>query len=196
SGWALAPCGATVKVNGKGRWGHSYQCRADQCVRRSAERLDKWIEDIILGALERDDDGTLLLPPTRPDVDKVHLRAEVKRLTRARRAVLELLEEGEIDKAEARRELRKLAVERTPIEAQLAASREPDPLGEFRPEARDGQTARQVWEGLAMGRRRVLVRELLASVTINRTRKGGAQPRPISEAVDVVPVPGVTLIEP
>jgi site-specific DNA recombinase len=180
-------CGSPVKANGHGRYGHSYQCRARQHVRRSAERLDDWVKKIILGALDRDKDGTLRRPPPRDDVDKVYLRAEVKRLTLARKDVLELLEERVITKAESKRELRKLARELAPIEAQLVASADPDPLEEFRPENRGRLTVWQVWDGVSMARRRAVVQELLTSVTINRARKGGLQPRPIRESVEVVP---------
>jgi site-specific DNA recombinase len=188
SGFAVCGvCGSPVKANGHGQYGHSYQCRARQHVRRSAERLDAWVEKSILRALDRDKDGTLRRPPPRADVDKAALRTELRRLDRARDRVKRMTDDETIEEQEARQWLRKLARERAPIEAQLAASATPDPLEEFRPANRGGLTARQVWNGLSMARRRAVVQELLTSVTINRARKGGPQPRPIDEFVEFVP---------
>jgi hypothetical protein len=74
---------------------------------------------------------------------------------------------GDIDDDDFAEASRAAAARLAEIDAALAAGDQPDPLAEFR-----GRPAAEVWAGLSMARRRVVVQTLLASVRIMRARRG------------------------
>jgi site-specific DNA recombinase len=183
-------CQATVKVNGRASYGTSYQCRAAQHVRRAAAALDQYVSQTLCAVLDRDDRGELLRPaPADPEGAAAARarRARLKAIGRARRDLLDMQRLGEISRAELSPQLRALAEEAAVIERALASTGEADPLAEFRPAARGGRTARQVWDSLDVARRRAVAQVMLTAVTINRAPGRGGAPgaHPIDEAVEL-----------
>jgi site-specific DNA recombinase len=178
SGIARCHCGAPVKGGGRART-MSYVCTVGNHLRRQAAATDALVLAYVAAYIDRDAAG-LLLPPARPGVDVAALRAESARLAAiaGRQAAMHAL--GEISDAELRAGSRARKARLDKIAAQLAATTEPDPLGEFR----DAPDAAAVLEALPLPRQRVVVR-LLVAVTLKRaTRRGqGFDP----ESVEVTP---------
>jgi len=186
-------CQGTCKVNGGGRakGGHSYQCRArrqdgvpGQHVRRNAPRLDAYVAETLCGVLDRDANGDLLRPAPAEGADLTTLRRQMSGIQRGRTESRRLHREGLMTAAELADDLRRYGEQLSAVARLLEATAEADPLPEFRPEARGGRTAAQVWATLPIARRRAIAQVMLTSVTINRQpARGGAGPHPIDEAV-------------
>jgi len=176
-------CQGRTKVLGGSKRRPTYTCAEGQHVRRSAATLDRYIEIAVIEAIDTDA-ADLLKPPPSVQIDAPKLRAELRRLRKGRKDTRDLMAEGVLTKLEAAADLRKYAAKIEEIERALDVSDLPDPLPEFRPGARGGRTVEQVWEGLTMGRKRAVVRTVIASVVINRTPGRGPRYQ-IEETVDV-----------
>jgi DNA invertase Pin-like site-specific DNA recombinase len=183
-------CGGRVRVGG-GRNRTPAYIGAGCChIRRKAADLDAYFSDIVVEVLAADTDGTLLRPPPAPEVNAPRLRAERRRLERKRKEQIALHRADVITTAELTDSLGALQADLARIGAQLSVTGSPDPLPEFRPAARGPQNAQQVWDGLGVARRRVVLRGLIASITICRLPSRGRR-YPIDEAVKFKFGPGV-----
>jgi DNA invertase Pin-like site-specific DNA recombinase len=181
-------CGGRTRVIGGKSRAPAYTGAGCAHVRRNAAALDRYIAGAVVGVLSRPEAADLLRPPPRPEVDAGKLRAKARDLARKRKAQIAMHAEGILTDAELADSLRASAARLDAIKAQLAASDHPDPLPEFRPEARQGQTAEAVWDGLSLARKRAVVQTIIQAVVINRTGSRGRR-YDIDQTVEVTPHP-------
>jgi site-specific DNA recombinase len=166
----IAVCGACtgeVKVTGSASGWPTYMCRDGFHVRRKVALVDEFIERLIIARLSQPDAADLLRPPVRQGIDTAGLRAEAKRLRAAKAGQMRLHASGAIDDDDLALGMKEIKDRLDVVNAQLAASDEPDPLAEFR-----DRPAAAVWESLSLPRKRAVVR-LLAEVTIMPTTRRG-----------------------
>lgn len=162
-------CGGRTRVAG-GRNRTPAYVGAECChVRRNARAVDDHIAELVIRKLGEPDAADLLRPPPRPEVDTGKLRAKARDLRRRRRAQRLMHANGLMDDAELADSLRDFGAKLAAIDAQLAASDQPDPLPEFR----EGRPAEVVWAELGMPRKRTIVQTLIRSVVINRAGRKG-----------------------
>lgn len=156
-------CDGLLHVTAGGKRPHAYS--GDECnhVSRSAARVDGFIAALVIAWLSDPDHADLLKPPPRAGVNRAALKAEQDKLLRQRKALLEVFEGDAQALAAIRAKDRRVAQ----INAQLAASDQPDPLEEFR--ARPAET---VWKSLSLPRKRAVVQVLIAGITIMPVTKG------------------------
>jgi hypothetical protein len=161
-------CGGRTRVAG-GRNRAAAYVGAECChIRRNARAVDEHISRWAVGVLSRPDAAGLLRPPPRPDVDARRLRAEARKLRQRKQAQVQMHAEGALDDADLAAGARHIRKRLAEIDAQLAASDQPDPLAEFR-----GQPAAGVWAGLGMARKRAVVQSLCAGIVIHRAGRRG-----------------------
>ena len=171
-------CGCTLHVTAGGQRPPAYS--GDECnhVSRNARFVDDYIARIVVARLSQPDAADLLRPPPRPGVDTVKLRAEARKLRARKAAQVRLHAAGDLDDADLAAGLREFRTRLVKIDAQLAASDQPDPLAEFR-----DNPAAVVWESLTLPRKRAVAQVLIESITILPTRKGRRAFDPDSVAV-------------
>jgi DNA invertase Pin-like site-specific DNA recombinase len=163
-------CGEPVRSN-VATWGDrrvpSYTCPQHH-VRRQAEALDAYIEAIVLERLSRPDARELLMPDQSGDVAALHaqdsgLRARLDELGR-------LYGHGLIDALQLASGTASIRSQREEITAELAAAAS----GSVLAGVVDAVDPEAVWNGLDLSRRRAIV-DVLLTVTIKRTKRGGAR---------------------
>jgi hypothetical protein len=180
---ACGVCGGLLKVGGGGRGrGPAYVGRDCGHIRRSAAPVDEYVAWHVIERMSRPDAAGLLRPPPRPAVDARRLRAERRALTAQVDRQRGLNLRGLLPDAAFEATLREAAALTAAIDAQLAASDEPDPLPEFR----DGRPAEIVWAGLGIARRRAVVQTLIESVIIMPAGRRGSRFDPAT--VEITPV--------
>jgi len=167
-------CGGLLHVTAGGKRANSYT--GDECnhVGRNAANVDACIAALVIGRLSEPDAADLLKPPPRAGVDVAALRAEARKLRDRKRSQMRLHAAGTIDDDDLAAGMREIRGRLAAIDAQLAASDQPDPLAEFR-----GQPATTVWKSLSLPRQRAVVQTLLAGITIlpaGRGRPAGWRP--------------------
>jgi hypothetical protein len=163
-------CGSRLRVSPKG--GHPlYVCDAPSgCVGRRQERVDEFVEAVIVERLRRDDVADLLTPAPVPGVDPsaaVALATLRKRLDDA----AALYAEGKIDADQ----LEKVSTTLRPkIESAERESRPvvvtPPPKALSR--LAGHRDARAVWDRLDVVTKRQVLEALGVTVTIHKTRQG------------------------
>jgi DNA invertase Pin-like site-specific DNA recombinase len=160
-------CGGTLHVTAGGKRASAYS--GDECnhVARNAAHVDAYIAAIVVERLSRPDTADLLKPPPRPGVDAAALRIEARKLRDRKHSQMRMHAAGAIDDDDLAAGMREIRGRLTVIDAQLAASDQPDPLEEFR-----GQPATTVWKSLSLPRQRAVVQALIESITILPTAKG------------------------
>jgi DNA invertase Pin-like site-specific DNA recombinase len=174
-------CGARLRVSPKG--GHAlYVCDAPSgCVGRRQERVDEFVEAVVVERLTRPDAVDLLAPRTAPGVDPASIERLAKLRARLDDAAASYAD-GKIDGGQmevitarlrpqiddAERETRPAPVAPVPTAAaRLAGKRD----------------ARAVWDRLDVVTKRAVLEALGVTVTINKTRQGpGFDPESVSIA--------------
>ncbi|MCI4357409.1 MAG: recombinase family protein [Thermoplasmata archaeon] len=163
--------GTTVRTSGSDlhNSGPGYTCTSGKRhMRRSTRYADALVAGLIVARLEMDDARDLLRPPPRPaGVDAPELRAEAKKLRARKASQMKMHAAGDIDDADLAAGMREIRDRLAVIDAQLAASDEPDPLAEFR-----DRPAQAVWESRTIARKRTIVRLLLDVTMMPTTRRG------------------------
>jgi DNA invertase Pin-like site-specific DNA recombinase len=169
-----AVCGAPTKAQGPGGGNtrHTYQCAPHGHVRRDAHRLDAYVAAAVVAAIDATD-GELLAPPPAERIDTAAIAAELRRIEQAEAAIWRLVAAHPEREAAAAKQLDALAAERQAQEARRTVSDQADALPEFRPGARGGRTAAQVWEALPLARRRAVVKLVLPEITLGRLPRRG-----------------------
>lgn len=148
--------------------GPSYACpKGGMHLRRNQRHLDLFVETVIVDWLDRHGRTALKPPPRAAGVNAPRLRAEAKRLRKAKVEQMEMHVAGEIDRASLAVGMRDIRDRLAVIDAQLAISDQPDPLAEFR-----DAPAEAVWRSLTLPRKRALVRLLLEITILPTTRRG------------------------
>jgi site-specific DNA recombinase len=160
-------CGGLLHVTAGGKRANAYS--GDECnhVSRNAAHVDAAIAAAVTLRLSQPDAAHLLKPPPRTGVDVAGLRAEARRLRERKRSQMRMHAAGAIDDDDLAAGMREIRSRLAAIDAQLAASDQPDPLAEFR-----GQPAVTVWKSLGLPRQRAVVQALIRSITILPTAKG------------------------
>ena len=157
-------CGGPLRAGGGANRAAAYIGKDCCHVRRNAASVDDLIGEAVIGWLDRYASTRLRPRPAAP-VNARALRAERDRLRRQREALLGEFEGDPV----ALRVIRGKEARIAAIEAELAASHEPDPLPEFR----TGEPARALWDAAPVARRRAIVQALIESVVIKRAGRRG-----------------------
>ena len=181
-------CGCTMHVTAGGQRAPSYT--GDECnhVARDAHHVDDYVAGVITERLSRPDAADLLKPPPRPGVDAAALRAEQRKLRERKAAQARMHARGDIDDEQLASGSREIRARLAVIDAQLAASDQPDPLEEFR-----GKPAAAVWKSLRLPRKRAVVQALIESIAILPAGRG--RPAAGSRANVLQPGPGADRME-
>jgi hypothetical protein len=122
------------------------------------EPVDRFIEEVIVSRLRRDDAADILLPPPRDE--RTDLEAEALRVRRAEIAAL--VADGLIPPAEARRQLERIAEQLSAVEASVRTG----PLTAAA--LADPQNA---WDSWTMPQRRAAIETLFESVEVTHLSK-------------------------
>ena len=170
-------CGGVVKSLGTSAR-RAYTCRDGGHVRRAGEAVDAYIEGAVIERLSQPDIADLLRPPPRPGTDAATLRKQARKLRAKRAKMGELFAADAITEDQLTSGTRAIKARLALVEAQLAASDQPDPLADFR-----DRPAAAVWESLSLPRRRAVVR-LLMRVTILPAARQGARFSPDSVRIE------------
>jgi hypothetical protein len=141
-----------------------YTCRSGKHVIRTAEEVDRFVEDVVIGILTRRG-AELLAPDQKGDTAQLHLRDAA---LRARLDELgRLAGEGAIDTAQLVQATAAIRTQREEITAQLAAMTQ----GSVLAGVADAADPALVWYGLDLSRKRAVI-DVLMTVTILPSRRG------------------------
>lgn len=169
----------SVAVSGGRAYARTYTCRGHSHLRRSAGSgsltgpvtgVDDFVSRLIVARLSKPDAADLLAPP-EPGPDKTGMRAELTRLQRLLDDQARLHARGIITTSQLEAGSVELRAKIHDVEEQLDAGGEHDPLAGLAGRA----DAAQIWEMLAIGRKRAIVRTLV-DVTLMPRGRGGRLP--------------------
>lgn len=153
-----------TKVGGSKR--QSYRCFVQHGGGRRADKVDEYVEDLIVERLSRDDAHDLLLPGAN-NADVAALQLESEQIRRRLTDAASMFGAGQMTMAQfteasdvARRQL-------GGVEQQLARAATKDPLVPLV----GAKDVRKVWKGMDLDQRRTVLRELL-DVTLRPPRRG------------------------
>ncbi|HCA88195.1 MAG TPA: recombinase family protein [Streptomyces sp.] len=160
-------CTKTVKCTRTGGGNHpSYRCQDQHGGGRKAKTLDRYIKDLIIERLSRDDAGELLAPAA-DGVDVAGLQAESERIRRRLTDMAGMFGAGQIDMAQFTEGSDTARAQLEGITAQLGRAAVKDPLVGLV----GVPDVRKVWDSLPLDRRRAVLRSLLR-VTLRPPRPG------------------------
>jgi hypothetical protein len=165
-GVCSAPLRATTAGTGrKGRgYAAAYRCEHGAHVVRRCEALDQFVESVLVERLSRPDAADLGRPSTIVNTPRLHIErlAVQARLNE----LVDLFADGDITAQQMQRGTTTLRVRLEDLDSQLAAAGGKSAL--------DGVTGHEViavWPTLDLSRRRAIL-DVLATVTVHRTRRG------------------------
>lgn len=160
-------CSKTVRCTKSGGSGlPSYRCTAQHGGGRNADKLDEWVEDLIIERLMRDDANDLLLPGPN-DVDVAALQLESEQIRRRLTDLAGLFAAGQIDVAQLAEGSETARAQLEGVTQQLARAATKDPLVPLV----NAKDVRKVWKGMELDQKRAVLRELL-DVTLRPPRRG------------------------
>jgi DNA invertase Pin-like site-specific DNA recombinase len=160
-------CTKTVRCTKSGGASHpSYRCTAQHGGGRNADKLDEWVEDLIIERLMRDDANDLLLPGPN-DVDVAALQMESEQIRRRLTDVAAAYGAGRIDMAQLTEASDTARAQLEGVTQQLARAATKDPLVPLV----NAKDVRKVWKGMELDQKRAVLRELL-DVTLRPPRRG------------------------
>jgi site-specific DNA recombinase len=141
-----------------------YTCRSGKHVIRTAEEVDNFVEEVVVGILTKRG-AELLAPDQTGDTTQLHLRDAA---LRARKDELgRLYGEGIIDAAQLAQGTAAIRTQREEITAALAAMTQ----GSVLAGVADAADPAKVWAGLDLSRKRAII-DVLMTVTIKPSRRG------------------------
>jgi site-specific DNA recombinase len=157
--------GTTMTVRKNSHGVNVYRCRDNGNCSWPAQMVDKYVENVIVALLSRDDVADLL--PRDNDVDVTALREEMKALHERKIAAARkfaLLEDDEpvLDAIKAAADARIAE-----IRAELAAATDESPFADFV----TSDDAQKTWDDMSLGRKREILRRLL-TVTLPPIGRG------------------------
>lgn len=187
-GIASCPCGAKVtgasNARGKPSYRHQRPAGLDDggCyhVARMSEPVNDWISGIVIERLSRDDARELLVDRDRPDLGALRLRQKAL-LARADEQA-ELFAEGVLSKAQVAASSRKIAAQLAEVDTALTDAAKVDVLGPI-VNADDPAAA---WFGLDLDRKRAVLRQLFATITLGKPGMGREAGRNPGDTIEVV----------
>jgi hypothetical protein len=164
-------CGGTVHGGGATRGqGRIYRCsKSYGHVSRRAEPIERYVAEVVVERLARDDAADILVDHDRPDLDQ--LRSEADQLRRRMDALADEYAADTITLAQLTRATERLRARMTEIEEKMAATTRVDILG---PLVTAGD-ARAAWDRLDVDRRRAVI-GVLMSVVIHPPGRGTRLP--------------------
>jgi hypothetical protein len=146
-------------------------------INRLAEPVDRFVSDVVVARLSRQDAADLLVDDERPDVDA--LREEL----RAKRSRLDALAldfaDGSLTASQLRIATERLRSRIADLESQMADAGRVDVLGDL-VRAEDAQA---VWDALSRGRQRAVI-DALMTVRVHGVGRGTRTFRP--ESVEII----------
>ncbi|MFD5874052.1 recombinase family protein [Streptomyces sp. NPDC060322] len=160
-------CGRPVTCTRTGGGNHpSYRCPDQHGGGRKAETLDRYIQDLLVERLSRDDAGELLAPAA-DGVDVAALQMESEQIRRRLTDLAGMFGAGQVDMAQFTEGSDVARAQLEGITAQLARAAVKDPLVGLV----GVPDVRKAWDGLDLDRRRAVLRSLL-KVTLHKPRPG------------------------
>jgi site-specific DNA recombinase len=141
-----------------------YTCRSGKHVIRTAEEVDRFVEEVVIGILTKRG-AELLAPDQKGDTIALHLKdaALAARLAELGR----LFADGQIDADTLRAGTERIRQQREGITAQLAAVSR----GSVLAGVADAADPAKVWAGLDLSRKRAVI-DVLMTVTILQAKRG------------------------
>lgn len=160
-----ARCGGKMQAGWAGERDY-FQCRA-RCGARFVRReaAEAACDPLVVARLKSL--AASLAQPSKVTAPKVDSVGQLAKLSRKRERTLDLFAEGAIDRAEMRKRLDAIAVDRTRVEAAAIASAAPSPE-EARRRLENVEMVALAWAGASGIERRELVRALVETVAIAR----------------------------
>ncbi|MGH3851022.1 MAG: recombinase family protein, partial [Pseudonocardiaceae bacterium] len=190
-GSLIYECGAcrdgavmSVRKNSQGQF--VYRCRVKGHCSWLAERVDTYVENVLVGLLARLDAADLV-GGQRVDVDVVALRDELIVLDKRKQEAAQCFTLGRIDRVQMETISATAAQRISEIRAQLASVSEENPLSEFTMT----DNAARTWESLSLGRRREILRRML-TVTLPPLGRGHRFHRDLIQIEKRKPAPSPT----
>lgn len=160
-------CGAGMTVTQSGgRQYPSYRCPTGHGGGRRAEKVDQYVEDVIVERLSRKDANDLLLPGP-DDVDVAALQAEGERIRRRMKDLGGLFGAGQLELAPFTEGMDTARAQLDGVTQQLARAATKDPLVDLV----GAPDVRKAWKALALERKRNVLRALV-TVTLKTPRQG------------------------
>ncbi|NUL03564.1 recombinase family protein [Streptomyces lunaelactis] len=160
-------CTQTVRCTKSGGASHpSYRCIAQHGGGRRADKLDDYIENLIIERLMRDDAQTLLLPG-QDAVSAAALQQESEQIRRRLTDMASLFGAGQMTMPQFTEASDVARAQLEGVTQQLARAATKDPLVPLV----GAKDVRKVWKGMELDQRRAVLRELL-DVTLRRPRPG------------------------
>jgi len=144
----------------------SYRCPNQHGGGRKAEILDRYVEDLLIERLSRDD-AAELLQPAADGVDVAALQLESEQIRRRLTDLAAMFGAGTVDMAQFTEGTDVARAQLDGITVQLARAAVKDPLVGLV----GVPDVRKAWEGLDLDRRRAVLRTLLR-VTLRKPRPG------------------------
>lgn len=144
----------------------SYRCTAQHGGGRNADKLDAYIQDLIIERLSQDDAHTLLLPGPN-DVDVAALQLESEQIRRRMTDLAGMFGAGQIDMPQFTEGTDTARAQLEGVTQQLARAAMKDPLVPLV----GAPDVRKAWKAMELGQQRTVLRELL-EVTLRRPRPG------------------------
>ncbi|MEU3292985.1 recombinase family protein [Streptomyces longwoodensis] len=157
--------GMTVTQSG-GRNYPSYKCPTGHGGGRRAEKVDEYVEDVIVERLSRDDAHDLLLPGP-DDIDVAGLQAESEQVRRRMTDLAALFGSGQIDMVQFTEGTDTARKQLEGVTRQLARAATQDPLVGLV----GAPDVRKAWRALDLDRKRAVLRSLV-EVTLRTPRPG------------------------
>lgn len=144
---------------------HSYRCRLGHTARR-ADKLDEYVQDVILDRLSRPD-ATHLLLPARDDVDVAGLQREAAQIQQRLEDLSAMFGAGQIDAVQlaSGSDIAKRQLEG--VQRQLADAAVRDPLASIV----GVPDVREAWKGMELTQKREIL-DALVMVTVLKGRQG------------------------
>jgi site-specific DNA recombinase len=165
-GVCRAPLRATTAgTGGKGRgYAPAYRCEHGTHVVRRCQPLDQFVESVLVERLSRPDAADIGPTPRAVDTSRLHIErlAVQARLNE----LVDHFAAGEITGQQMQRGTTTLRVRLEDLDRQLAAA-----AGKSALDGLTGPEVTDVWPTLDLSRRRAIL-DVLATVTVHRTRRG------------------------
>ncbi|MFF4166910.1 recombinase family protein [Streptomyces sp. NPDC001741] len=160
-------CGRPVTCTRTGGGNYpSYRCTDQHGGGRKAETLDRYIEDLLVERLSRDDAGELLAPAA-DGVDVAGLQVESEQIRRRLTDLAGMFGAGQIDMAQFTEGTDTARTQLEGVTSQLSRAAVKDPLVGLV----GVPDVRKAWEALDLDRRRTVLRSLLR-VILHKPRPG------------------------
>lgn len=167
-------CGAPLRV--RRAKSPSYVCPECSGISRDLKKVDAFIDEVVLGYLDREDNRLRLVAYNEDDGNLSELIAERAQLVERKAQLGTLFAQGVVDQMQLIRGNKELELSIAKIDKRLESAREVDPVGDL---LLSGDDLRQRWNDLSADKRAEILK-LLVQVTILPGQKCGRAPFDLS----------------